>query len=78
VSSDPFRIVSEGALAAGIRRIEAITSAEAERMINAKLAKLDAISALLKNPADVVSAVEKLVEQNMRSARNWRRRPRRK
>ncbi|MBK6551206.1 MAG: alanine--tRNA ligase [Flavobacteriales bacterium] len=61
----PFRIVSEGALAAGIRRIEAITSAEAERMISAKLAKLDAISALLKNPADVVSAVEKLVEQNM-------------
>ncbi len=60
----PFRIVSEGALAAGIRRIEAITSAEAERMINEKLAKLDAISGLLKNPLDVVSAVEKLVEQH--------------
>ncbi len=60
----PFRIVSEGALAAGIRRIEAITSVEAERMINEKLAKLDAISALLKNPADVVQAIEKLVEQN--------------
>ncbi|MBL0127200.1 MAG: alanine--tRNA ligase [Flavobacteriales bacterium] len=60
----PFRIVSEGALAAGIRRIEAVTSAEAERMISEKLAKLDAISALLKNPADVVVAVEKLVEQH--------------
>ncbi|MBK7383440.1 MAG: alanine--tRNA ligase [Flavobacteriales bacterium] len=60
----PFRIVSEGALAAGIRRIEAVTSAEAERMISEKLAKLDAISALLKNPADVVLAVEKLVEQH--------------
>jgi alanyl-tRNA synthetase len=33
----PFRIVSESALAAGIRRIEAITSVEAERMINEKL-----------------------------------------
>ena len=60
----PFRIVSEGALAAGIRRIEAITSVEAERMINDKLAKLDAINALLKHPADLVQAVEKLVEQN--------------
>jgi len=60
----PFRIVSESALAAGIRRIEAITSVEAERMINEKLAKLQAIEALLKNPADVVAAVQKLAEQN--------------
>ena len=58
-----FRIVSEGALAAGIRRIEAITS-EAERMINEKLAKLEAINTLLKNPADIVQAVEKLMEQH--------------
>ncbi len=60
----PFRIVSESALAAGIRRIEAITSMEAERMINEKLAKLEAIEALLKNPADVVAAVQKLAEHN--------------
>ncbi|MFN8351993.1 MAG: alanine--tRNA ligase [Flavobacteriales bacterium] len=59
----PFRIVSESALAAGIRRIEAITSVEAERMINEKLAKLEAIGALLKNPADIVAAVQKLVDQ---------------
>jgi alanyl-tRNA synthetase len=60
----PFRIVSESALAAGIRRIEAITSVEAERMINEKLAKLDALNSLLKNPADIVQAVEKLMEQH--------------
>ena len=60
----PFRIVSESALAAGIRRIEAITSVEAERMINEKLAKLDAIEELLKRPADVVAVVQRLVEQN--------------
>ncbi|MBP6696324.1 MAG: alanine--tRNA ligase [Flavobacteriales bacterium] len=60
----PFRIVSEGALAAGIRRIEAITSVEAERMINDKLAELDAINTLLKHPADLFATVEKLVEQN--------------
>ncbi len=60
----PFRIVSESALAAGIRRIEAITSVEAERMINEKLAKLEALNALLKHPTDLVAVVEKLVEQN--------------
>ncbi len=60
----PFRIVSESALAAGIRRIEAITSVEAERMINEKLAKLEAIEDLLKRPADVVAAVQKLAEQH--------------
>ena len=60
----PFRIVSEGALAAGIRRIEAVTSVEAERMMNGKLETLEAINALLKNPADPVQAVQKLVEQN--------------
>ncbi|MBL7952008.1 MAG: alanine--tRNA ligase [Flavobacteriales bacterium] len=69
----PFRIVSESALAAGVRRIEAITSVEAERMINEKLAKLDAINALLKNPADLVSAVEKLVEQNAAMAKELER-----
>lgn len=33
-------------------------------MINEKLAKLEAIEALLKDPADVVAAVQKLAEQN--------------
>ncbi len=65
----PFRIVSEGALAAGVRRIEAITSVEVERVINEKLARLEAISAILKNPADVVQAVQKLLEQNASMAK---------
>ncbi len=65
----PFRIVSESALAAGIRRIEAITSVEAERMINEKLDKLEAINALLKNPVDVVGAVKKLMDQHSTMAK---------
>ncbi|MBP7514437.1 MAG: alanine--tRNA ligase [Flavobacteriales bacterium] len=59
-----FRIVSEGALAAGIRRIEAITSVEAERYINERLEKLEEVNALLKHPTDLVQTVKQLMEQN--------------
>jgi len=59
-----FRIVSEGALAAGIRRIEAITSLEAERYINERLEKLEEVNVLLKHPTDLVQTVKQLMEQN--------------
>ncbi len=60
----PFRIVSEGALAAGIRRIEAITGTVAEDYVNERLTKLEEVAALLKNPTDVVAAVKQLQERN--------------
>jgi alanyl-tRNA synthetase len=60
----PFRIVSESALAAGVRRIEAITSVAAENWISDRLAVLDRMRALLKDPADPVLALEKLQEHN--------------
>ncbi|MBP6572978.1 MAG: alanine--tRNA ligase [Flavobacteriales bacterium] len=59
-----FRIVSEGALAAGVRRLEAITSVEAERYINERLSKLDEVNTLLKHPADLVAAVQQLLDRN--------------
>ncbi|HEY0977206.1 MAG TPA: alanine--tRNA ligase [Flavobacteriales bacterium] len=59
-----FRIIAEGALAAGIRRIEAITSETADAYVNERLAKLDEVNALLKNPADLVAAVKHLQEQH--------------
>ncbi|MDX9750156.1 MAG: alanine--tRNA ligase [Flavobacteriales bacterium] len=59
-----FRIVGEGALAAGIRRLEAITGAEADAWVNERLEKLEQVSALLKNPTDVVAAVKQLQERN--------------
>ena len=62
-SIGPFRIVSESALAAGIRRLEAITSEAAEAMIADKLAKLDAVCALLKTD-DPASAVQHLLDRN--------------
>ncbi len=59
-----FRIVSEGALAAGIRRIEAITSDAAEHYVEERLSTLDTLNDLLKHPADLTVAVKQLIEHN--------------
>ncbi|MBS1546205.1 MAG: alanine--tRNA ligase [Bacteroidetes bacterium] len=60
----PVRIVYEGALAAGIRRIEAITSEAAEQYVQERLDTLEALQGLLKHPADLTAAVKHLLEQN--------------
>jgi alanyl-tRNA synthetase len=59
-----FKITSETAIAAGIRRIEAITGPGAEAYFKEKEEKLDAISSLLKNPQDIKKAIEELVKKN--------------
>jgi alanyl-tRNA synthetase len=59
-----FKIVSEGAVAAGIRRIEAITSVKAEQFFNEQSALVNEIKALLKNPKDVAKSVQSLMDEN--------------
>lgn len=59
-----FKIVSESAIAAGVRRIEAITSAKAESFINEQLGLLEQIKTALKNPKDLVKGVQSLQEEN--------------
>ncbi len=59
-----LRIVSEGALAAGIRRIEAITSEAAQQYVEERLARLEEVNALLKHPADPIAALRQLISQN--------------
>ncbi|HEX9188502.1 MAG TPA: DHHA1 domain-containing protein, partial [Vicinamibacteria bacterium] len=59
-----FRIVSEGALAAGVRRIEALTGAEAFRHLREEAGRLHAIAGELKvAPADAGDRVRKLLAQ---------------
>ncbi len=59
-----FKIVSEGAVAAGVRRIEAIVADEAENYFRSREQELHAVKELLKNPKDVVKSVEQLLEEN--------------
>ena len=59
-----FKIISESAVAAGVRRIEAITGATAEVYFKEKAAKFDVISSLLKNPKDVEKAIDELILRN--------------
>ncbi len=59
-----FRIVSEGAIAAGIRRVEALTGLDAENWVNQKINELALVKALLKSPRDTKQAIENLLEQN--------------
>ncbi|MCW3104419.1 MAG: alanine--tRNA ligase [Bacteroidetes bacterium] len=59
-----FKISSEGAVAAGIRRIEAITSVKAEQFFNQQSALVHELKVLLKNPKDVVKSVQGLMDEN--------------
>lgn len=59
-----FRIVAEGAVAAGMRRIEAVTGAAAENYCNEMQDQIDALKEQLKGPKDIVVAVQRLQEEN--------------
>jgi alanyl-tRNA synthetase len=59
-----FKITSESAVAAGVRRIEAITGNTAETYFKGKAEKLDAIRLMLKNPKDLEKAIEDLISKN--------------
>ncbi len=59
-----FKIKSEGAIAAGVRRIEAITSEAAEAFVNEEIATLNAVRAQFKNQKDIASQIAALHEQN--------------
>jgi len=59
-----IKIVSEGAIAAGIRRIEAVTAEKADEYINDKLTAAEEIAAMLKSTGNIVESVEKLVSEN--------------
>ncbi len=59
-----FRIVSEGAVAAGMRRIEAVTAQGATDYADRQQEQLAAIGECLKGGKDPIAAIQKLQEDN--------------
>ncbi len=59
-----FKIKSEGAVAAGVRRVEAVCGAAAERFVNEELDAIKSVRHTLKNPADIGKTIESLQNEN--------------
>ncbi len=59
-----FIITAESATAAGIRRIEALTSMNAEKYINKQMDVLDDVKSLFKNPKNLHQSVSALIDEN--------------
>jgi len=59
-----LKITSESAIAAGIRRIEAITGAKAFDFLNENLKTVNELKLFLKSPQNLQQNIEKLMDEN--------------
>lgn len=62
-----FKFISEGAVAAGMRRVEAVTGMGAMKYINDSLSDLRDAAEVLKNPKNLAGAIQQLKEKEAAS-----------
>ncbi len=58
------KIISESSVAAGVRRIEAITGAKVEEMLDAVQDTMNDLKALFNNAPDLKAAIAKYIDEN--------------
>lgn len=61
-----FKIISESAVSAGVRRIEAISGSKAIAFLTEQSNKLEEIKDLLKKPVDVQKTIESLIDDSQK------------
>lgn len=59
-----FKLKHETAVAAGVRRVEAVCGFAAEQYINEQLLQLQQVKEVFKNPKELLKAVDNLVQEN--------------
>jgi alanyl-tRNA synthetase len=59
-----FKITHESAVAAGVRRIEAVSGVAAEEYLNEQLQLIEDIKTSLKNPKELKKAIDNLITEN--------------
>ena len=59
-----FKLTNESAVAAGVRRVEAVCGKQAEEYVNKQINLLGNLHEVLKNPKDIQKAVENLQAEN--------------
>ena len=60
-----FKIISEGSISSGIRRIEAISDDKADEYLQTKLNENETIFSMLKHPDNLIEAVNQLQQKNL-------------
>jgi len=59
-----FKIKHESAVAAGVRRIEAVCGEAAEELVHSQFEQVRELKELLKNPKDLAKSIESLLAEN--------------